>query len=124
MFQRRSADRPAYGPNKAARQQLPPQAAAPAFSSAGFISHSGPSLDSTPDAQLIQLKRADKLYRSACAPSLPSTERMNIPRHGLDGRGIEAPYPCGHHAGTAVGNGLDNRRLVGTVEPDLVREVW
>src|SRR3954471_19173238 len=52
-----------------------------------------------------------------------STERVDIDRQRLDRGGIEPADPGGHDAGAAVADGLDERRLVRTVEPDLVGQV-
>src|SRR5438034_3092614 len=66
---------------------------------------------------------AQPTRRFITVSSLSAAERVDVNRHRLDGDGIEPPFPCGHDAGTAVGDGLDEARLVGTVEPDLVGQV-
>src|ERR1019366_354429 len=124
MFPRRSADKPSYGRHKAARRLQIAVRSEQTCSSAGFISHWRVSLDSTSDAQLIHLKRPSAgAHRSLPARSLSSAERVNIYRHCLDGGWVETPRPGGHDAGTAVGNGLDDRRLVRAIEPDLVGKI-
>src|SRR5713101_1154411 len=111
MFPRRSADRLSSGPHKAGRNRQNPLQS---------------SVDPASDAQLIHLKRRARDHRSLArsSPSLPPAERVNIHRQRLDGGGIETADPGRHYAGTAVGNGLDDRCLVGTIEPYLVGEIW
>src|SRR5882672_10902098 len=58
MFRRRSADRLSSGQHKAARRRRNAvRSEVRICSSVGFISHLQASLDPTPDAQLIHLKR-------------------------------------------------------------------
>src|SRR5215471_2731122 len=57
------------------------------------------------------------------AKSLSAAKRMHVHRERVDGPIVEPAGPCRHHTGAAVGNSLDNRRLVRAVEPDLVGEV-
>src|ERR1700726_4699712 len=54
---------------------------------------------------------------------LAATERMNIDRHCLDRGWVETTGPRRHHAGSAIGNGFDDRRFVRSVEPDLVGQI-
>src|ERR1700692_1615523 len=63
--------------------------------------------------------------RSGLARSdlLAAAERMNIDRHCFDGGWVETTGPSGHHAGSAIGDGLDDCRLVRTVQPDLVGQI-
>src|SRR6266699_3846189 len=55
--------------------------------------------------------------------SLSTTERVDVNRHRLDCNGIEPSFPCRHDSGAAIGDTLDEARLVGTIEPNLVGEV-
>src|SRR5229473_2632322 len=126
MFPKRSADRLSCGPHKAARsRQNPLQWGLRACSSA-IISHLQSSVDPTSDAQLIHLKRRARDHRSLARSSLslPPAERVNVHRQRLDRGGIKTADPGRHYAGTAVGNCLDKRCLIGTIEPDLVGEIW
>ena len=49
---------------------------------------------------------------------------MNIDCQRLNGRLIQAVVPGRHNAAAAIGNAIDDCRLVRTIEPDRVSEIW
>src|SRR5579871_5948064 len=54
---------------------------------------------------------------------LTAAQRMHEHGERVDGGGIEPSGPCGHHAGAAVGDSIDEGRLVRAIKPDLVSQV-
>src|SRR5262245_7547355 len=72
--------------------------------------------------QLIQLKRT-QLRTVTIAALFAAAERMDVYRHRLDRGGVKTALPGRHDAGAAVADGVDQRRLIGTIEPDLVGQV-
>src|SRR5260370_25684717 len=54
---------------------------------------------------------------------LSAAQRVDIDRQCFDGGRVETAGPRWHHAGAAVGNSLDDRRFVRSIEPDFVGQV-
>src|SRR5258705_3021057 len=125
MFRRRSADSPSSEPHTAANRRQIAARSERTCSSEGLISRlwweRRPSFKRAIDPPQT---RAPGRPRWPDRPrSLSPAERVNIDRQRLDRGGVEAPHPGRHHAGTAVADGLDQRGLVGSIKPDLVREI-
>src|SRR5712664_809126 len=125
MLRRRSADRPSSGPHTSAyRRQIAAQSER-TCSSEGLISRL--RWEPRPDFKRAIDPPQTKAPGRSCWPdrprSLSPSERVNIDRQRLDRGGVEAAHPGRHHAGTAVADGLDQRGLVGSIKPDLVREI-
>src|SRR5262249_42384677 len=57
------------------------------------------------------------------AALLLRAERVDVDRHHLDGRIIEAPAPGRHHAHTGIGDLRDDIPLLATIEPNLVGKI-
>src|SRR6266700_2111727 len=86
--------------------------------------HLASTLEPRPDpGRTVDPAQPNPDFAAVPASSLSATKRVHKHRHRLDGNGIKPPFPCGHHAGTAIGDGLDDGRLVGAVEPDPVGQV-
>src|SRR5215831_8499161 len=67
--------------------------------------------------------RSTRVCSTATTSPLPAAEHVDVHGDRLDGGLVEPGGPGRHHAAAPVPQAVDDRRLVGAVEPDRVGQV-